>query len=142
MNASVDGPGVYLERGRNTPRIPPRRLRIFQSILGRVESGEIEVELPDGGRIRAVGREPGPCGKLTVLNPRFFGRLLAEGDLGFGEMYVERWWTTPDLQSLLDVILLNNGNMAREFPGTWLFRLRERLLHLLNANSRKGSRRN
>ncbi len=142
MNASVDGPGVYLERGRNTPRIPPRRLRIFQSILGRVESGEIEVELPDGGRIRAVGREPGPCGGVTVLNPRFFSRLLAEGDLGFGEMYVERWWTTPDLQSLLDVILLNNENMAREFPGTWLFRLRERFLHLLNANSRKGSRRN
>ncbi|MCY4229337.1 MAG: cyclopropane-fatty-acyl-phospholipid synthase [Alphaproteobacteria bacterium] len=120
----------------------PRRLRIFQSILNRIERGTIEVVLPDGRRFRAVGGAPGPHGELVVHNPKFLRRLLAEGDLGFGEMFVEGWWATPDLQALLDVIMLNNENMARRFPGAGLVRLRERLRHCLNINSRKGSRRN
>jgi len=121
---------------------PPRRVRIFRSILNRIERGTIEVDLPDGGRLRAEGAEPGPHGRIAVLDRRFFTRLLAEGDIGFGEMFMDGWWTTPDLQALLDVVLLNNENMARRFPAAWLFRLRERLRHLLNANSPGGSRRN
>ena len=120
----------------------PRQLRILQSLLNRIERGTIDVETPDGRRLRAAGREPGPHGEIAVLNPKFFRRLLAEGDLAFGEMFMERWWTTPDIQDLLDVILLNNENMARHFPGAGLLRLRERLRHCLRANSRIGSRRN
>ena len=120
----------------------PRQLRAFQSILNRIERGTIEIETPDGQRFHAAGSEPGPHGRLAVLNPGFFRRLLAAGDLGFGEMFVERWWTTPDLQDLLDVILLNNENLARNFPGTGLLRLRERLRQCMHANSRTGSRRN
>ena len=56
-------------------------------------------------------------------------------------MFMEGWWTTPDLQNLLDVIMLNNENMAWGFPGFGLFRFLERLRHCLNANSRKRSRR-
>ena len=120
----------------------PRRLRMFRSILNRIERGAIEIELPDGRRLGAVGSQPGPRGKVVVLNSKFFGRLLGEGNLGFGEMFMDGWWTTPDLQDLLDVIMLNNENMARRFPGAGLFRLRERLRHVLNANSRNGSWRN
>lgn len=125
-----------------TGSVLPRRLRIFQSILNRLERGAIEVDLPDGRRLRAEGSQPGPRGRIVVRNPKFFRRLIAEGDLGFGEMFMDGWWTTADLQDLLDVILLNNENMARRFPGAGLVRLRERLRHCLNANSRKGSRRN
>ena len=125
-----------------TGPVLPRRLGIFRSILERIECGTIEVELPDGRRLRAVGGNPGPHGSIAVLDRRFLGRLLAEGDIGFGEMYMDRWWTTPGLQDLLDVILLNNENMARDFSGAGAFRLLERLRHCLNANSRTGSRRN
>ena len=125
-----------------TGSAPPRRLRVFRSILNRMERGTIDVALPDGSRLRVIGSEPGPHGELAILNPKFFRRLLAGGDVGFGEMFMEGWWTTPDLQELLDVIMLNNENMVRRFPGTGLFRLRERLRHGLKANSPKGSRRN
>ena len=55
---------------------------------------------------------------------------------------MDGWWTTPNLQDLMDVILMNNENIARSFPGAGLFRLRERLRHCLNVNSRRGSQRN
>ncbi len=119
-----------------------RRLQLFLSILNRVERGSIEVALPDGGRLRAVGREPGPQASVDILNPGFIRRLIGEGNLGFAEMYMEGWWTTPNLQDLLDVILLNNENLAHRFPGAWFLGLRERLHHYRNANSRRGSRRN
>ena len=141
MTAPVGRPGVCRDPVGSGPALP-RRLRIFRSILDRIERGTIEVELPDRRRFRASGEAPGPHGEITVRNPKFFGRLLMEGDLGFGEMFMEGWWTTPDLQELLDVIMLNNENMARRFPGAGLFRLRQRLRHCLNANSRRGSRRN
>ena len=120
----------------------PMRLKVLRSILDRIEHGAIDFELPDGKRIRAGGTAPGPCGTIVILNPAFFQRLIAEGNIGFGEMFMDGWWTTPDLQDLLDVILMNNENMARHFPGTGVVRLRERLRHWFNANSRKGSRRN
>ncbi len=133
------GPGS--QRSGTGPALP-RWLGIFQSPLNVIERGTVEVALPDGKRYRFSGCEPGPRGQITVLNPRFFQRLLAESDLAFGEMFMDRWWTTPDLQNLLDVIVLNSETLARRFPGAGLFRLRERLRHFLNANSRKGSRRN
>ncbi len=120
----------------------PRSLRIVASILDRIECGSIEVELPGGGWLRAEGREPGPEGRIAVLNRNFFGRLLGESDHGFGEMFMDGWWTTPDLQALLDVISLNNENMAHHIPGAGLFRLRERILRCFSANTRRGSRRN
>ena len=118
------------------------RIRVLQSLLNRIECGSIEILLPDGQRMYSRGNVPGPQGTITVHHPKFLRRLLGEGSLGFGEMYIDGWWTTPDLQGLLDVIMLNNENMARHFTGAVPLRLFERLRHYRNANSREGSRRN
>ncbi len=141
MTAPVSGSAASPVSG-GTGAALPRRMRIFQTVLSRIERGTIEVELPHCRPIRASGDAPGPHGKIVVLDPGFVARLLAEGDLGFGEMFMDGWWTTPDLEDLMDVIMLNNENIARSFPGAGLFRLRERLRHCLNVNSRRGSRRN
>ncbi|MCY3674286.1 MAG: cyclopropane-fatty-acyl-phospholipid synthase [Paracoccaceae bacterium] len=42
----------------------------------------------------------------------------------------------------MDIIVLNNDILVHGFPGSGLFRIRKRFVHLLNANSRKGSSRN
>ena len=117
-------------------------LRTLLSILNRLESGSMEVQLPDGHVVRAEGGKPGPDGRVAVAHPKFLPRLFREGHLGFGEMFVDGWWTTPDLQALLDVIMLNNHSIGLKFPGAGLYRLWERLRHCLRANTRKGSRRN
>ncbi len=141
MSGPSGGRGFFTRREPAGPPLP-RRLRMLHYILNRIERGSMELRLPDGSRLRAEGNEPGPCGSIRVLNPKFFRRLPIGGEVGFGEMFMDGWWTTPDLQGLLDVIMLNNENMARRLPGAGLIRLRERLRHFLNSNSRTGSRRN
>ncbi len=116
--------------------------RALQAILNRLERGSIAVELPGGRVMRAVGEQAGPDGRIAVSHPKFLQRLFREGHLGFGEMFMDGWWTTPDLQALLDAIMLNNRTVGLKFPGAGLYRLWERLRHRLRANTREGSRRN
>ena len=136
-----------LRARRAVPQTPQRRgayplQRALQVILDRLERGSIGVELPDGRILRAVGEQAGPDGRIAVSHPRFLQRLFREGHLGFGEMFMDGWWTTPDLQALLDVIMLNNRTVGLRFPGAGLHRLCERLRRRLRANTRGGSRRN
>jgi len=120
----------------------PRWFETFFSILKRIEAGTLEVRLPDGRIFAASGAEDGPTGRIDVEHPEAFTRLAREGELGFCEMYLEGWWTTPDLQLLLDVLYLNNDNVSSSFPGMALVRAYERLRHWLRPNTRRGSRRN
>ncbi len=69
------------------------------------------------------------------------GRLV--GDVGLGEAYMNGWWDTTDLPALFRLFIKNrrellNGNVAT----AWLLRQKDRLLHLLRANTPIGSRRN
>jgi len=118
------------------------KLRLIQAIINKIEYGSILATLHDGSPIEAHGTIPGPVGHIHIHNPQFFQRLLRDGDLGFGEMFMDGWWSTPNLEDLLDVIMMNNDTIAKGFPGGGLFRLKQKIMHLLNANSRKGSHRN
>ncbi|MFQ5566936.1 MAG: class I SAM-dependent methyltransferase [Paracoccaceae bacterium] len=120
----------------------PRWFETFFSVLQRLESGVLEVALPDGRVFAVHGEKAGPTGRIDVANPDFFTRMARDGEIGFPEMFMEGWWRTPDLQALLDVLLLNNENVARGFPGAALVRAYERLRHWLRSNTRSGARRN
>ncbi len=120
----------------------PRWFETFFAILRRIEQGTLEVSLPDGRVFAAVGTHAGPVGRIDVRNTDFFTRMARDGELGFGEMYLDGWWTTPDLQALMDVILLNNEAISRPFAGAVLVRAYERARHWLRANTRTGARRN
>jgi cyclopropane-fatty-acyl-phospholipid synthase len=128
--------------GAETQKKLPRWFETFRTILKRIETGRIEIVLSDGSVHVAEGAHPGPTGRIEVREDQFFTRLVREGEIGFCEMYIEEWWTTPDLQALFDVIILNNDSIGRGFPGAGLVRVYERLRHRLRANSRSGSRRN
>ena len=120
----------------------PRWFETFFSILQRLDIGALEVALPDGRVFAVSGRQAGPAGRIDVANPEFFTRMARDGDIGFAEMFMEGWWTTPDLQALLDVLMLNNDKVARGFLGAALVRAYERLRHWLRSNTRRGARRN
>lgn len=122
--------------------IAPKQLNILLSIADRIKFGTMDVQLPDGRFMRVEGDLPGPNGKIHIHNPQFSRRLLMEGALSFGEMYMDGWWSTPELQDVLDVIVLNHQTVGRRLPGAGLLRIRERLRHFLKANSKEGSRRN
>ncbi|PKP63000.1 MAG: SAM-dependent methyltransferase, partial [Alphaproteobacteria bacterium HGW-Alphaproteobacteria-8] len=120
----------------------PRWFHTVFSIVGNIHTGSMTLVLPDGREYRAEGEKPGPNGVVLVRDPRLFWRMIRDGELGFAEAYMDGWWETPDLQAVLDAALLNNDSVARGFGGRTLTRLVERLRHLMNRNSKRGSARN
>ena len=110
--------------------------------LERLSIGRLTLHLPDG-TVRHFGASGAqPTAQLDVLDPKFFRRVLLDGDIGFAEAYMEGFCDTPDLPGLIALLAENErvlGNVARP---NLLHSLMLRLMHWRRRNSRRGSRRN
>jgi len=120
----------------------PRYFRPVFEITQKLNQGRIEFHLPDGRVFMATGKKPGQTAVIHVLNPDCFARLIREGDLGFADAYLEGWWSTPDLQVFMDVVLNQNEEVFDGFPGMGLVRAFERFRHWMNGNSKDQARKN
>ena len=72
----------------------PRFFEAFFSILQRLQSGVIEIALPDGRVFAVTGEKAGPTGRIEVANREFFSRMARDGEIGFPEMFMEGWWSS------------------------------------------------
>jgi hypothetical protein len=79
---------------------------------------------------------------LQVNDERVFRRVLAEGDIGFGESWIAGDWHSEQPAELLTLLAENRAQLARAVHGSWLPLLGHRLRHLLRSNTRAGSKRN
>jgi len=120
----------------------PKYFRQAFSVLRRIRIGAIEINLPDGRIFRAEGPKPGPLGSIDVIRPEVFTRLVRDGDMGFSDAYLDGDWDSPDLQSFLDVVLFNNTEIAKAYPGSGLLRAYERLRHWMNRNTKAQAQKN
>lgn len=104
--------------------------------------GSMSFMLPSGLAFRVQGTEPGPDALLIIHDFRFIGRVMAAGDIGFGEGFIAKEWDSPDLSAVLQAFTLNWDRLARLVNGNPLVGVFNFLSHLLNRNSKKGSQRN
>lgn len=114
-------------------------LAIFR-LLEQMSHGSLEIRLPAGG-VACFGNGT-PLAVLEVRDPAFFDAVLARGDIGFAESYLDGDWDSPDLARLLTVLADNRDALARAVYGSAFHLVAARIRHLLNANTRSGSRRN
>lgn len=123
---------------KNLPRYFTQTFEVIKGLRG----GTIEIGLPDGRVFSATGSEPGPVGRFDVVNEDLFTRLIRDGDMGFSDAYLEGWWTSPDLQTFLDVVFLNNDEVGNGFPGRKLLAAFEKVRHWWKSNSKLQARKN
>lgn len=116
--------------------------RVLLNLLRNVRYGHLKITLPSGLVIEKLGSEPGPEAAISVRRWRMLHRLIAAGDVGFAESYLDRDWTTQDLTAVIRFAARNREALAPTVEGSVLMRLLNRAKHLLNANSKHGSRRN
>ena len=127
----------------NLPRSAPTTASIVFGLLKRLRHGTLDVQLPDGNLVHAGTHAPGePRAVVCLHNWNVCAAALRSGDIGFAETYIAGDWTTPDLPSLLALFVANRDEIDHVVYGTWWGSLLHRLRHLLNRNSRSGSRRN
>ncbi|SIQ29166.1 cyclopropane-fatty-acyl-phospholipid synthase family protein [Bosea sp. TND4EK4] len=125
-----------LPRGLSLSRWFLRRL------LSRIAIGQLTIFTPDGERLCSGPAAPGPQATLILRNWRSIRRLLIDGDIGLAEAYRDGDLQTPDLTALIELGARNDATLRELVSGSWPARLLNRTRHLLNANTRKGSRRN
>jgi cyclopropane-fatty-acyl-phospholipid synthase len=123
-----------------TPR-PPRSARVLLALLEKITHGALEVRLPDGSQQRFG--QPGQHNAVLEIDAwSVFDNVLERGDVGFAEAWITGDWRTPDLTALLTLLANNRQVITGAVYGQWWGLLAARLRHLLNANTRAGSRRN
>jgi len=128
-------PGILTRSAR-----VPLAARMVLDVLRRLERGGLLVGLPDG---RALEFGPGErTAVLRVHDWRVFAAIAAKGDIGFAEAYMDGSWSTPDLAALLTLFAANRDAIDHAVRGGLVTGAWQRAKHLLNANTRRGSRRN
>lgn len=132
---------------------PPRQNRLAQwrdrfwlnqmlRVAAGVRYGALRIAAPDGRSWRFGGVE-GPSAEITLAQPSAVARaLLRGGPVGFADAYVDGLWRCDDLPALIEIVARNEQALTAGMRGGWAATALNRLIHLLNANTRRGSRRN
>ena len=118
----------------------PRDTRSVFELLEHLQGGLLEVRLPDGSSALFGDGEIGVT--LHVRDEAMFGRVLARGDIGLAEAYLDGQWDASDVTALLTLLASNRRVLQRALYGSWRQLLAARFRHWLNRNDRAGSKRN
>ena len=123
------------------PPSAPAAVRAVFRLMQRLRHGTLDVQLPDGSVTR-FGRGDAPRAAIRLRDWSVCTRAMKSGDVGFAESWIDDTWSTPDLVALLKLFIANRDDVEAVVYGTWWGRLLYRIRHLLNRNSREGSRKN
>ncbi|MBZ8141388.1 SAM-dependent methyltransferase [Rubrivivax gelatinosus] len=125
------------------PETAPAAARTVFRLLRRLAYGTLDVQLPDGSLAHfGTGRDGEPRASMRMLDWSVCSATLKSGDIGFAEAYIEGRWTSPDVVALLQLFTANRDAVESAIYGTWWGSIAHRVKHLLNRNSRRGSRKN
>lgn len=115
---------------------------ILQRLISCIDAGRLTVVTPSGERIDYQAAEPGPEAMLVLNRWRALRRIVIGGDIGFAEAYIDGDWSSPDLASLIALATRNGDRLDRAILGWLPLRALNRLRHVSNMNTKRGSRRN
>lgn len=117
-------------------------LRLLMYMLKGLRIGRLDVTLPNGESRAFVGTEPGPHGVLHIKSRKLIGYVLKNGEVGFGEGYLDGLWDSPDLASLLAVMHINEPHYKGPYEKNVVARFVGWARHKLRSNSKSGARAN
>jgi len=121
--------------------IRPRR-QPFLEALEHIDYGRMTLITPEGNGLEFSGTEKGPTAYLRLYDWEVLDDLVARGEMGFVEAYIDVRWNTTDLPALLTFGLMNSQSLERFFHGNPLQALLSRVRYLWHNNSLHGSKRN
>ncbi len=127
----------------SAPRRGNRLIQATLNIVSRLVTGRATVSMPDGSTYEISSETThGPHAVINVRHWRAIRRLMAEGDLGFVESYLDGDWDSPNLADVVELAVRNHESWNLSKLQGLMPRLIHRFAHLLRDNSKRGSRRN
>jgi cyclopropane-fatty-acyl-phospholipid synthase len=134
MTASASGLITSMER-------VPASARLFLRLLERIRVGTMILTTPGGNTHRFV-RTPEPYVELHIHDWSACRQIMQSGDIGFAEAYRDGKYSCNSIVAALSLALQNQDIMEQTIHGTFWGTVFYRLRHLLNRNTRTGSKKN
>lgn len=118
-----------------------RWMQLALMMGARARRGSMTVEMPDGRRFLMRGELPGPDAVMIVRRQDWARQLLTGGNLSFAESFLDGDFDSPNLAAITEWATANE-ELDEALMGKAWFRVVRRIVFLLQANTRRGSRRN
>ncbi|MGV8870701.1 MAG: class I SAM-dependent methyltransferase [Janthinobacterium svalbardensis] len=118
----------------------PAAARMILRLLEKLQYGALRLRTPDG-RILLYGDASHPV-TLDLHNWHLCAAALRSGDIGFAETFIAGDWRTDNLPGLIELMIRNRAQIESLIYGNWWGNLIYKVRHLLNRNSRAGSKKN
>ena len=125
-----------------SPHHPPAVAQRVLRLLDGLTVGGLRMELPDQQHKVFGDTHSGPQASLRIHDWQVFSATLRSGDIGFAEGYIAGQWDTPDLTTLLQLMVANRRVMDDVIFGTWWGRLAYQVRHWMRRNTKKNSSKN
>ena len=135
MTTTFSAPALHLSQ------TAPASARAIVALLRKLRAGTLDMQFPDGSQAR-FGPGGAPRAAMRLNNWDVCDAALKSGDIGFAESWIAGGWSSPDLVELLKLFIANREAVDKMIYGTWWGSLLYRVKHLLNRNSRQGSKKN
>ena len=117
---------------------------IFQAFK-KLKGGRVLITLPDGTE-HLFGDDkdehPSPPIHIIVHDTKAFQWVISRGDIGVAESYFKNLWHTDELDRFLQLAIKNRATLDALIYGSWWGSLFSKLKHLLNKNTKSGSKKN
>lgn len=116
--------------------------RLLERVDAALESGRIDLTLPDGSRRRLGGHAPGFSAEMTIHSWRALLRMASGGSNGCYQGWAAGEWSSPDPVRFFALIMANAESLGSTGRSSGPWRWMGRLVHWLRRNTRSGSERN
>ena len=123
-------------------RAIPALARSFLRMLEGIKAGRLCLVTPGGDSLLFQGERPGPDATLQINDWSACAAIIKSGDIGVAESYRDQKLDTPDLLAVLMLALANQDILEQALHGSFWGTLLYRLRHMLNRNTRAGSKKN
>ena len=127
---------------------PSLARRLVLGELAKLTKGRLSLRLPDGTELTLGDPQASTSARIEISDENAFRRIMLAADIGLTEGYMEGEWDSPDLNALIGFFIENvdqtpgMSGSARKALGVGLFRIADRIGHLLRPNDKKTVRRN
>jgi cyclopropane-fatty-acyl-phospholipid synthase len=135
---------VQVAARRHQPLADAMARRSLFAVLDRIQTGRLIIEDGEGSRIFGNDSENDALTAIVQIHDsRAYRDIVLRGTIGAGEAYMLGYWSSPVLVKLIRLMVINMQLVEQLDSNTSLgTRLSSLLLRFLNANTRRGSRRN
>ena len=115
--------------------------KLFILALNNLKYGKLKLSINTDHHLIS-GKLPGPNADLIIENKDIIKKILIEGSVAFGEEYVNGNIKTSNLENLLSYFAVNNDEVEKNIKYNLLFKIKNKLNHYFNKNTKKGSKKN